>query len=475
MSPSRRAPVDDAGALGLPLFEGEAAPRAGNPPPREPASRRTPPRARRAAPVEPPAPAPAPRVEPAPESFPVPEGIWSPGEALGGVAGSDDIPGSSAASAVAVGSLTRTVKDVLEGAFLPLWVRGEVSDFKAHRNGHWYFCLRDGDAQIRCVVWARDQRRIPAPPDDGMQVAALGQVTVWPTRGDLQLVVKAMEAQGDGLWRKALELAVARLTAEGLLAAERKRPLPRVPRVVAVVTSPDGAALHDVIAVARRRAPHVRIVVVPTKVQGDGAPEEIVAALDRLARWGGADVAIVGRGGGAREDLWAFNDERVARALAALPMPAISAVGHEVDVSLCDLVADLRAPTPSAAAEAAFPESAALRELLERRGAELHDSLVSRLERHRERLDHDGRRLARALARLAERRRARLEGAAARLHALSPLATLARGYAVARDGDGRPLRALGDFAVGAPFALQLRDGVVDARVEQLRPRDPSAS
>lgn len=383
--------------------------------------------------------------------------------------GGDEIPGGSAATAVAVSSLTRTVKDVLEGAFLPLWVRGEVTDFKAHRNGHWYFCLRDADAQIRCVVWARDQRRIPAPPDDGMELAAFGQVTVWPGRGDLQLVVKAMEAKGDGLWRKALELAIARLTSEGLLAPERKRPLPRYPGRLAVVTSPDGAALHDIVAVTRRRAPHVEIVVVPTRVQGDGAPEEICAALDRLARWGDADVAIVGRGGGGREDLWAFNDERVARAVAAMPMPVISAVGHEVDVTLCDLVADLRAPTPSAAAESAVPDVAVVRSDLARWRARLAGLAVERVGAARDDQLQLGRRLSTALARLAERRRARLESAAARLHALSPLATLSRGYALARSPDGRTLASASQFAAGAPFTLLLRDGAVDATVVRARP------
>jgi exodeoxyribonuclease VII large subunit len=192
---------------------------------------------------------------------------------------------------------------------------------------------------------------MPAPRDDGMQVVALGQLTVYSARGDLQFAVHAMEAQGDGLWRKALELTRAALDAEGLLAPERKRPIPRVLRRVAIVTSPDGAALHDIVSVARRRFASVELVVVPAKVQGDGAPEELCAALERVARWGDLDVVIVGRGGGAREDLWAFNDIGVARAIAGCPVPTISAVGHESDVTIADFVADVRAPTPSAAAE----------------------------------------------------------------------------------------------------------------------------
>lgn len=389
----------------------------------------------------------------------------------------DETPGSSAASAVSVSSLTHTVKDVLEGAFLPLWVRGEVTDFKAHRNGHWYFCLRDEDSQVRCVVWSRDQKRIPAAPDDGMELSAFGQVTVWPVRGDLQFVVKGMEAQGDGLWRKALELAIARLTAEGLLAPERKRALPRHPRRIAIVTSPSGAALHDIIAVVRRRAPHVELVLVPTRVQGEGAAEEICAALDILARWGNADVAIVGRGGGGREDLWAFNDERVARKVASMPMPIISAVGHEVDVTLCDLAADCRAPTPSAAAETAVPDVTMVRADLVRWRQRLADSLEYHVNSASERRTRVADRMSHALGRITERRRARVESVAARLHALSPLATLARGYAVARDANGETLASVARFSPGSPFSLLLRDGVVEATVVSTKgnnfPGDPA--
>src|SRR4051794_6776145 len=255
-------------------------------------------------------------------------------------------PGASPGSAVTVTTVTQTAKDILEGAFMPLWVRGEVIDFKAHRNGHWYFCLRDGSTQLRCVVWSRDRRSIPAPPDDGMQVTVLGQLTVYAARGDMQFAVRRIEAEGDGLWPKALERTKAKLEADGLLAPERKRALPRYPRVIAVVTSPDGAALHDIVAVVRRRAPHVRLVVVPCAVQGDTAPMEICVALDRVNRWGGADLVIVGRGGGSIEDLWAFNDERVARAIAACRVPVISAVGHEVDFTIADFVADRRAGPP---------------------------------------------------------------------------------------------------------------------------------
>ncbi len=380
----------------------------------------------------------------------------------------DAAPGERAETAVAVATLTETAKAVIEGAFAPLWVRGEVSDFKAHRNGHWYFTLRDESAQIRCVVWSRDQRGIPAAPDDGMQVSALGQLTVYAARGEMQFTVRRMEAAGDGLWRKAFEQTRARLEADGLLAPERKRPIPKYPRRVAVITSPTGAALHDITAVVKRRAPGVEIVVIPAAVQGESAPGELVAALDRLARWGDADLLIIGRGGGAREDLWAFNDEQVARALAACPIPTISAVGHEVDVTICDLVADLRAPTPSAAAEAAVRAMHELAAQVRSLGNRLRRGVTSRLEVADLRLHRAGRALAALGRRGVERRRARLQALAGRLDALSPLATLERGYAVARDERGRVLASVRQFAAGIDFRLTLRDGDVDARATGTR-------
>lgn len=378
------------------------------------------------------------------------------------------VPGASPESALPVATLTQTARDILEGALPPLWVRGEVSDFKRHRNGHWYFCLRDESAQLRCVVWARDQRGIPAAPDDGMLVLAFGQLTVYPARGEMHLTVRRMEAHGDGLWRKALEETRARLERDGLLAPERRRRIPSFPRCVAVVTSLDGAALRDVIAVVRRRAPHVRVVASGATVQGDGAPESICAALSRVERWGGADVVIVGRGGGAREDLWAFNDERVARAIAAFPVPVISAVGHEIDVTISDLVADLRAPTPSAAAEAAVPERDLLLATLRDEFVSLESVMSHALAERRAELAAWCTRAQRCTARDNERRQATLAAAAGRLDALSPLATLARGYTIAREPERhRAIVSASDAALQRPFELLFRDGTVIAqRVEE---------
>lgn len=380
----------------------------------------------------------------------------------------ETFPGASRASAIAVSTLTQTAKDVLEGAFLPLWLRGEVSDFKSHRNGHWYFCLRDRSSQLRCVVWARDQVAIPAPPDEGMQVTALGQLGVYAARGEMQFTVKRLEAEGDGLRRKALELTRRRLEADGLLAPGRKRELPRFPRRVAIVTSASGAALRDIVAVIRRRAPGVELIVVHASVQGDTAPRELCAALGRVARWSGADLVIIGRGGGSREDLWAFNDERVVRALAACPVPTISAVGHEVDLTLCDLVADHRAPTPSAAAEAAVLSRQELSLALADVRQRLLAAVDARFAEARMRADAAARGLVSAASARVRGRRTTLGALAGRLHALSPLATLGRGYAVARSEDGTTLASVADFSPGRRFTLRLRDGEADATTVAVR-------
>ena len=377
-------------------------------------------------------------------------------------------PGTSQEVALAIADVTAAAKDVIEGAFPPLWVKGEVSNFTAHRNGHWYFSLRDKTAQLSCVVWSRDVRRIPAPPDEGMQVVARGQLSVFAARGQMQFMISAMEAEGEGLWRKAFEQTRAMLEKEGLLDPARKRPLPRFPRRVAVITSPDGAALHDIISVIGRRNPGVEIVVIAAAVQGETAPDSLVAAIEKVGRWNDADVVIIGRGGGSREDLWAFNDERVARAIAACPIPTISAVGHEVDFSIADLVADVRAATPSAAAEAAVPVLSELVAGVRALAQDIRAALAQRITDGRRELRQLARDLTVRSQRATERRRARVQELAARLDALSPLATLARGYAVARDLNGAALPAASAFSPGMRFDLQLRDGIVRSTAEEIR-------
>jgi len=282
-------------------------------------------------------------------------------------------------------------------------------------------------------------------------------------------VITALDAVGDGLWRKALDEATARLRADGLLEPSRKRVLPRFPRRVAVITSPDGAALRDIISVMQRRCPTVEIVLIPAKVQGDGAPADLARAIDCVTRWGQVDTLIIGRGGGAREDLWAFNSEAVARALAACAIPTISAVGHEVDITLCDLVADHRAATPSAAAEAAVPVLADARAEVTAMLIALREALVRHVERRRARAERAGQDLRIGITRAAERRGARMTSVAGRLNALSPLATLARGFAVARDDRGATLRSVSDFVPALDFNLLLRDGTVRATTRSVPP------
>ncbi|HVZ50249.1 MAG TPA: exodeoxyribonuclease VII large subunit [Gemmatimonadaceae bacterium] len=378
-------------------------------------------------------------------------------------------PGESAGRAMPVSTLTAMARDVLEGGFPALWVAGEVSNFQRHRNGHWYFTLKDAAAAIDCVVWGSDQARLPAPPDDGMQVAAFGRLTMWAKRARVQFVVHAMEAEGEGLWRKAFEKVRAALDADGLLDPARKRPIPRFPRVVGVVTSADGAAMHDIVSVIARRHPGIDVVIIPAAVQGETAPASLVRALRRAARWGGADVLVIARGGGSREDLWAFNDEKVARAIAACPVPTVSAVGHVVDVTIADYVADARAATPSAAAELVAPVRDDLRRDLAALAGGMSASLTRRVRDGRRDLLRTARAVRGLATHTAERGRERVRTLSAKIHALSPLATLARGYALPRDAQGRALSRVAQYTAGLPFELVLRDGQVAATTDAVRP------
>jgi len=373
---------------------------------------------------------------------------------------------AAAEGAWTVSQVTRRARAVVEQGLGPVWVRGEITSFKAYQSGHWYFTLRDERAQVRCVMWARDNRRLRVRPTDGAQAFVLGQPTVWEERGDFRLTVaELLGTETDGVWRLAFERAKAALERDGLLDRARKRSLPAFPRRIAVVTSRDGAALRDIIAVTRRRWPPAEVLVVPARVQGAEAEDDLCRALALLARLPALDVAIVGRGGGAREDLWTFNSERVARAVAAVPVPVVSAVGHETDVTLCDLVADLRAPTPSAAAEAVTPDGSEVLAQVEALGDRLARGLRRRAERVGDRVARGADRLQGAIERRLERSAARITAAAARLETLSPLRVLGRGYAVARDAEGRVLRGVAQCTPGLPFRLRLADGEVGARVD----------
>lgn len=362
-----------------------------------------------------------------------------------------------------VSEVNAAAREVIEGVLPPLWVAGEVTNFTRARSGHCYFSLRDANAQLRCVMWRNEARLLPTSPAEGMQVRALGRCTLYEGRGEFQLVVAEVEGRGDGLWKLALDQLRTRLEAEGLTAAHRKRPLPRSPARVGVVTSPVGAALADILAVVRRRAPWTEVVLGATRVQGDGAAEEIAAAIRRFGEAGCVDVLIVGRGGGSREDLWAFNQEVVARALAASPVPTISAVGHETDVTIADLIADHRAPTPSAAAEAAVADGAQLRAELDALRGRAAAAMHTRWAEARERTASAVQRLRDATEQSIHSRRQRLAGAAERLEALSPLATLRRGFAVPLDADGRVMRSAAELTAGVRFQLRLADGRVACR------------
>jgi exodeoxyribonuclease VII large subunit len=366
-----------------------------------------------------------------------------------------------------VADLNALVREMLEARVPPLWVEGEISGWKRYASGHRYFCLRDADAQINAVMFRSDAQRMPAEPEEGMRVRAFGQVTLYDKRGDYQLVVRRIEATGDGgLWRIAFERLRAKLEREGLLDPARKRGLPRFPRTVGIVTSPVGAALHDMLHIIERRAPWTRVVFSPARVQGEGAAWEVARAIERFARHGlEVDVVIVGRGGGSVEDLWAFNEEPVARAIAACPVPVISGVGHETDFTIADFVADLRAPTPSAAAEHAVPDGIALQSELDVARTRLARSLRRFAGRRREQLEFSRDRLERRMRRIVETWRATLARLAGQIEALSPLQSLARGFAVPLDADGRILRRVDDFVTDAGFTLRIADGSVQARVE----------
>ena len=364
--------------------------------------------------------------------------------------------------------LTTAAKRIVEGEFLPMWVRGEVVGCKVSPNGHWYFNLRDATSQVRCCMWKRDTLRAGQPPADGAEAFVLGKPQFYEVRGEFQLGVTRILATSDiGQARREYERVRALLHRDGLLDPARKRPLPKFAHSLAVVTSTAGAALHDIITVARRRWPVARVLVIDARVQGEGAVEALVRALRLVNRLPAVDCCILGRGGGAREDLAAFNTEAVCRALAEVRVPTISAVGHETDISLTDAVADLRAATPSAAAELALTDQLEVRRTLGELATRLANGLAGRTRLGLERVDRAGDRLQGAMSAVLERRESQVARLAAQLQALSPLRVLHRGYAVPTGPDGHVLKRRADFVPGQPFTLRVADGDVEARVEPL--------
>ena len=378
----------------------------------------------------------------------------------------------SSPTALTVSELVAGLRHAVEGALGQVWVKGEVTSFKAYGSGHWYFTLRDPESAVRCVMWKTYTVKVGAMPADGTEVYALGTPTVFEKQGELRLsILVLLPTAGVGLQQLGRERIRLALEKDGLLDPARKRPLPPFPRTIAVVTSQDGAALRDIITVTRRRWPSLRLLVVAAQVQGDGAPRDLVRALRLVQRLKAVDLCIIGRGGGGKEDLLAFDDERVCRAVAGLGIPTISAVGHETDISLTDLVADVRCATPSAAAECAVPD----RLDTVRHAVSLANRLAHGLRRRTAlvaaRLSRSGDRIQAVMQRRLQDPRRRLEQVAAQLEALSPLAVLARGYSVARLGDGRVVRRRAQLPPGTPFTLRVGDGDVPARAEE-KPRTP---
>ena len=286
-----------------------------------------------------------------------------------------------------VTELANRLRSVLEEKFPAVWVEGEISNFKVYTSGHAYFTLKDETAQLKCVLFRNRARRIRFEPGDGLHVLAFGSVEVYAQRGEYQLVVELLEPRGLGALQLAFEQLKERLQREGLFDPARKRPLPRFPRKIGIVTSPTGAALRDMLRVIGRRFGELHILIAPARVQGDGAAQDVAQAVRELHAVGDVDVIIVGRGGGSLEDLWAFNDEMLARTIAASKIPIISAVGHEVDFTIADFVADLRAPTPSAAAELVVREKQAVADSVSDLGRRLAGAMERRLSRERERLE----------------------------------------------------------------------------------------
>jgi exodeoxyribonuclease VII large subunit len=406
-----------------------------------------------------------------------------------------------------VGELTRQIRGTLETKFRAVWVQGEISNYKLQPSGHQYFTLKDQRAQISCIIW-RDTIAPPRQPlIDGTQVQVYGTVTVFEARGQYQLNVQILQPRGVGLLQAKFEALKRKLEAEGLFAPERKRPLPKFPQRIGIVTSPTGAAIRDMLNVLRRRAPSLQIVINPVRVQGTGAAQEIAVAIRELAlpneAFAPLDLIVVTRGGGSIEDLWEFNEEIVARAIFNSGAPVVSAVGHEIDFTICDFVADLRAPTPSAAAELIVPDIVDLQRRLGGCVRALSNQLLSRVRDAQQRVDHAHETLQRSLAhridsykrgllhithalqarsptrelamrrnRLADLRR-RLVASPARLlenarhrfqriegilRVLGPDATLRRGYSITMNEHGKIIRTISAVRPNMKIRTQVSDG-----------------
>jgi exodeoxyribonuclease VII large subunit len=386
-----------------------------------------------------------------------------------------------------VARLNGEARQLLEAGLPALWVEGEISNFASPSSGHWYFTLKDRDAQIRCAMFRGANSRVGFKPRDGQQLLLRGRVSLYEPRGDYQLIAELMEDAGEGALRREFERLKARLAAAGVFDEALKRPLPAMPRRIAVVTSPTGAAVRDVLHVLARRFAPAAVLVIPTPVQGAAATESIIAALDTASRRGDCQVIILARGGGSIEDLWCFNDERVAQAIRRSEVPVVTGIGHEIDFTIADFAADVRAPTPTGAAELVVPDrrtlltglaaiDTRLRQLATQwlaRANERFNVLAQRLQRSHpgarlqqqtQRLDDLDLRLRRAWDNALAQAGQRLQLAQRSLDAISPLATLDRGYAIVTRADGSVLQDAAEVRAGDEIQARLKRGSVKARV-----------
>lgn len=398
-----------------------------------------------------------------------------------------------------VTELTQQLKDCLEGNFPLVAVRGEVSSCTHAASGHVYFTLKDEQAQLRVVMWKRTASRLKFDVNDGMELIAAGAIELYAPRGTYQLVVEELVPQGVGPLELAFRQLHEKLQKEGLFDPTRKRPLPRFPRRIAIITSPTGAAIRDILQVMTRRWPSLNVVLLPVAVQGDAAASQIAEALQQVSRLDEVDVVIAGRGGGSLEDLWAFNEEVVARAIAACPIPVVSAVGHEIDVTIADLVADRRALTPSEAAELVVPDMVELElqlqhvckrligSLRERAtSARRHLELLSsrrvlqqpfdRLRHQSQRLDDWHEQLTRAIRSRTRQARSQVASMAGSLNALSPLNVLERGYSITQLAEtNQVVRRAGDVSVGDQLMTRVHQGQIVSRVESVEHKQTKAT
>ena len=367
-------------------------------------------------------------------------------------------------------------------------IRGEISNFKRHTSGHLYFTLKDERSEISAIMFRSAADRLTFAPKSGMTVILYGKVSVYEATGKYQIYVSAMTDDGIGEMYRQFLLLKAKLEAEGLFASDRKRPLPTYPKRIGVVTSPTGAAIRDIINVTGRRFPTAELLISPALVQGAEAPASLCAALELLIAAGECDVIIIGRGGGSAEDLFAFNDESLVRAVAACPVPIISAVGHETDTTLCDYAADLRAPTPSAAAETSVPDRLSLMQGLADKEDKLDGSVerilasyekrisdfslkldvcspMARLENASARINNAGEMLDKYMSSVLERKRLKLASAVGQLEGVNPLAVINRGYSMTLDENGKIVSSVGDVSAGDGISVRVKDGSIVARVE----------